>query len=107
MALTRDFRETIRERAKREPAFRRALLREGLELMASGDFVTGRAIIRNYINATIGFSELARKTNIPSPSLQRMFGPKGNPSAVNLFGVIAVLQRAEGVNIQLRLRPAA
>jgi DNA-binding phage protein len=103
MALTRDFRETIRERAQREPAFRQSLLREGLQLINTGDFATGRAILRNYINATIGFSRLARATKIPSPSLQRMFGPKGNPSAQNLFGVIAALQKAEGVNVELRM----
>ena len=107
MALTRDFREAIRERAQREPAFRQALLREGMELMASGDFATGRAILRNYINASMGFQELARKTHISSPSLQRMFGPKGNPSAANLFGVIATLQKAEQVNVELHLLPTA
>ena len=51
MALTKDFRETIRERAQREPRFRIALLREAIELMLSGDEKTGRAILRNYINA--------------------------------------------------------
>lgn len=107
MALTRDFRETVRERAQREPAFRQALLREALELLASGDFPTGRAILRNYINATMGFSGLARQTQIPSASLQRMFGPKGNPSAANLFAVIAALQKAEQVNVELQLHPAA
>jgi hypothetical protein len=50
MALTTDFRETIRERAQREPAFRQALLREGLQLIHSGDFAMGRAILRNYIS---------------------------------------------------------
>jgi hypothetical protein len=65
MVLTRDFRDTIRERAQREPAFRQSLLREGLQLINSGDFATGRAVLRNYIDATIGFSELARETNIP------------------------------------------
>jgi DNA-binding phage protein len=103
LALTRDFRDTIRERAQREPAFRQSLLREGLQLINNGDFATGRGILRNYINATIGFTKLARKTNIPSPSLQRMFGPNGNPSAANLFGIIAVLQKAEGVNIELQI----
>jgi DNA-binding phage protein len=103
MALTRDFRDTIRERAQREPAFRRSLLREGLQLINNGDFATGRAVLRNYINATIGFSELARETKIPSASLQRMFGPSGNPSAQNLFGVIAALQRTEGVSIELQM----
>jgi hypothetical protein len=57
----------------------------------------------DHINATIGFSELARETKIPSPSLQRMFGPSGNPSAQNLFGVIAALQRTEGVSIELQM----
>lgn len=103
MALTRDFRDTIRERAQREPAFRQSLLLEGLQLINNGDFSTGRSLLRNYINATIGFTELARKTKIPSPSLQRMFGPKGNPSAANLFGVIAALQKAEGVNVEIQL----
>jgi DNA-binding phage protein len=103
MALTRDFRETIQERAQREPAFRQALLKEGLQLINTGDFATGRAILRNYINATIGFPALAEKTNISSPSLQRMFGPKGNPSAQNLFGVIAALHQAEGVIVELQM----
>jgi DNA-binding phage protein len=104
MALTRDFRETIRERAQREPEFRRALLLEGLQLITDGDLATGRSILRNYINATIGFAELARRTRISSPSLQRMFGPDGNPTAENLFGVIDQLQRQERVKVELRMR---
>jgi hypothetical protein len=49
MALTRDFRDTIRERIQREPDFRQGLLREALRLMCNGDFATGGAILRNYI----------------------------------------------------------
>jgi hypothetical protein len=104
MALTRDFRETIRERAQREPPFRKALLREAIELMLSGDEKTGRAILRNYINATVGFQQLEQATSIPATSLMRMFGPKGNPSARNLFGVLAHLQAQEGVNFALQVR---
>lgn len=103
MSLTRDFRDTIRERAQREPAFRRALLREGLQLLNEGDVATGRSIIRNYINATVGFPELSRLTKIPSPSLQRMFGPSGNPTVQNLFGVIGHLKRREGVNVEVQM----
>ena len=107
--MTKNFRETIRQRVQREPGFRKALLREGLELIYNGDFngdfATGRAILRNYIHATIGFPKLARITKISSPSLQRMFGPSGNPRAENLFGVIAHLQREEGLNVELRMRP--
>ena len=43
MALTEDFRETIRERAQQEPGFCRALLRGAIELMPSGDEKAGRS----------------------------------------------------------------
>ena len=102
--LTRDFRETIRDRAQQQPAFRKALLREAIELMLSGDEKTGRAILRNYINATVGFPALEQGTTIPATSLMRMFGPNGNPSARNLFRVLAHLQSQEGVNFELRAR---
>ena len=104
MALTKDFRETIRERAQQEPQFRKALLREAIELLLSGDEKTGRAILRNYINATVGFRQLEEATSIPANSLMRMFGPNGNPSAKNLFGVLAHLQAQEGVNFEIRPR---
>ena len=68
------------------------------------DEKTGRAILRNYINATVGFRQLEEATSIPANSLMRMFGPKGNPSAKNLFGVLAHLQAQEGVNVEIRLR---
>jgi hypothetical protein len=50
MALTKHFRETIRQRAQQEPRFRKTLLREAIELMLSGDEKTGRAILRNIIS---------------------------------------------------------
>ena len=86
------------------PQFRKALLREAIELMLSGDEQTGRAILRNYINATVGFQQLEAATSIPATSLMRMFGPNGNPSAKNLFGVLAHLQTHEGVHFEIRPR---
>jgi DNA-binding phage protein len=106
MALTKDFRDTIRERAQRDAAFRRALLQEAVELMLSGDVETGQSLMRNYINATVGFPELAARTHTPKNSLMRMFSPKGNPSSKNMFGVISELAKAEGVNLSLKARPA-
>ncbi len=102
MPLTKDFKETVRERLQRDPKARKALLAEAIECMLSGDVDTGKAILRNYINATIGFDELSDRTHKPPKSLMRMLGPKGNPQARNLFEVIAQLQEAEGVNFQLR-----
>jgi DNA-binding phage protein len=102
MALTRDFKTTVRARAARDRKFRKELLREGVECMLGGDIVTGKAILRDYINATIGFAEVAEATHIPAKSLMRMFGPSGNPRAENLFQIVSFLQKREGVRFQLR-----
>ena len=105
MPLTRDFKETIRARAERDPKFRKELLRESLESLLAGDISTAKAILRDYINATVGFAELSEATHIPSKSLMRMFGPTGNPRADNLFEVVGFLQHREGVRFQLRAAP--
>jgi hypothetical protein len=59
MPLTRDFRETIRARAARDPKFRKELLREGVECMVTGDTAAAKTTLRDYINATLGFAEVA------------------------------------------------
>lgn len=102
MALTRDFKETVRDRAQSDPAFRAALMSEAIELLLSGDVETGRALLRDYINATIGFVELSKISGLPSKSLMRMFGPSGNPRADNLFAVIRLLQDETGVQIAVK-----
>ena len=79
MSLTRSFKETIRARVERDPKFRRELLREGIASMLDGDVATAKTILRDYINATVGFAEVAEATHIPSKSLMRMLGPGGNP----------------------------
>lgn len=108
MALTRDFKETIRARVKRDPGFRRALLREGIENFLSGDVETGKIILRDFINATVGFTKLGDATHRSAKSLMRMLGPRGNPQARNLFEIFAYLQRAEGVRFEVRSkRPAS
>jgi DNA-binding phage protein len=105
MALTRDFKETIRARVARDAKFRKELLREGIECMLAGDIATAKTILRDYINATVGFTELAEATRIPSKSLMRMLGPTGNPRADNLFDVVSFLQQREGVRFHLKVRP--
>lgn len=102
MALTRSFKETVQARAKKDRAFRAALLTEGVEALLQGDIDVGKAILRDYINATLGFEGLAKRVGIPVKSLMRMFGPSGNPQADNLFAVIAVLQEAENVTLEVR-----
>ena len=107
MPLTRDFKETIRARVERDPRFRRELLREGIEAMLAGDVATAKAILRDYISATAGFTDLAEATQIPSKSLMRMLGPSGNPRAGNLFEIVSFLQRREGVHFEIKAAPKA
>jgi len=104
MPLTRDFKRTIQARIERDPAFRDELLREGVECFLSGELETGKAILRDYINATIGFNALGRLTHKSAKSLMRMLGPKGNPQARNLFEVISHLQKSGGLRLELALK---
>jgi DNA-binding phage protein len=101
MALTRDFKKTIQARAKRYAAFRKELLRESVECFVFGDIETGKAVLRDYINATIGFTELAKATHHSPKSLMRMLGPSGNPQARNLFEIVEYLQRKERVRFKV------
>jgi hypothetical protein len=102
MTLTRDFRETIQARVRRDASFRRELLREGVESLLAGDVETGKTVLRDYINATVGFEKLGAATRRSPKSLMRMFGPKGNPQARNLFEIVAYLQQNEGVRLEIR-----
>jgi DNA-binding phage protein len=102
MALTRQFKETVAARVVRDPAFREALLREGVETLLAGDVATGKAVLRDYINATVGFEALAAGTGLSAKSLMRMFGPNGNPQARNLFAVLGHLQHHAKVRMEVR-----
>ena len=102
MPLTRDFKETIRARVERDPGFRKALLREAIENFLSGDVETGKIILRDFINATVGFAKLGTATHRSAKSLMRMLGPRGNPQARNLFEIVKFLQEAEGVRFEVR-----
>lgn len=97
MPLTRDFKETIKARADRDPAFRRALVEEASDCLLNNDFETAKALIRDYINATIGFEALAHDIGTPTKSLMRMFGPRGNPQARSFLPVVAFIRQREMV----------
>ena len=106
MPLTRSFNATLRERATRDPAFRAALFGEAAQALLAGDLDTAKAALRAYVNSTIGFEKLAAATGTPVKSLMRMFGPSGNPTAVNLTEVIRVLQKKTGVQLEVRASAA-
>ena len=106
MALTKDFRNTIQARARRDPRFREALFTEAINAYLSGDTAGGRAILRDLVNATVGFEELAAEIKKPSKSLHRMLAPRGNPSTENFFGIVHALQRKTRVKLRVTARTA-
>ena len=101
MARTKSFKRLVEHHVKGDKKFAEALLREGIDAMLSGDLDTGKAIMRDYIKATVGFEKLGEATDTPPKSLIRMFGPRGNPQARNLFSVIGYLQKRAGVRLHV------
>jgi len=101
MARTKSFKRLVEHHVKGDKKFAEALLREGIDAMLSGDLDTGKAIMRDYIKATVGFEKLGAATGAPPKSLIRMFGPRGNPQARNLFSVIGYLQKRAGVRLHV------
>ena len=106
MVLSQEFRETLQARAGRDATFRLALLTNAIDSLLGGDSTTGKALLRDYVNATVGFEQLANQVKVPAKSLHRMLGAKGNPRADNLFRILAVLQEHQRVNAVVQLHGA-
>ena len=100
MALTRDFKETIVERVHRDPAFANALLDEASTLFLNGEPESARLILRDLINATIGFETLAEEIATPPKSLHRMLSERGNPSMNNVAAIFGAISKNLNVQIQ-------
>jgi DNA-binding phage protein len=101
MALTKDFRETIQARAERDPRFREALFIEAINAYLAGDTAAGKSVLRDLVNATIGFEGLAAEVKKPSKSLHRMLAPRGNPNIENFFAIVSALQRKTRVKLHV------
>ena len=102
MSPAREFNDTIQAHMERDRAFRKELLKERVECLLSGDVDTGKAVLRDFINVTIGFRELSGMTAKSPKSLMRMFGPNGNPQARNVFEIIGRLQEHEGLHLKVQ-----
>ena len=100
MALTRDFKETVKKRIECDPDFAKALLHEAVDLMLDGDSTTAKLILRDLINATVGFERLAEEVNKPSKSLHRMLSTSGNPTMENLSAIFATIKKSLHVRIE-------
>jgi DNA-binding phage protein len=73
--------------------------------MLDGDFGTAKILLRDVINATVGFAQLGSRVDVPEKSLMRMFGSTGNPRAENLIAVVAALKDECGLSLTVHAAP--
>jgi hypothetical protein len=106
MPLTKSYNETIKSQLQQSEGFRRALLKEAVGCMISGDIETGKSVLRKYINGTVGFVKLGADLDRSPKVLMRMFSSTGNPQAKNLFEIVAYLQKIEGTVLEVVERTA-
>ena len=102
MTVTRDFRETVQERIKNDDNFATALLDEAIQLFLNNEPDMARLVLRDLVNATVGFEELAVEVKKPSKSLHRMLSAKGNPTMDNLTKIFSVLKHKLRVDFEVR-----
>lgn len=107
MALTRNFKKTVLARIERDPGFGKALLDEAATLFLNDEPETARVILRDLVNATVGFEKLAKLTDTPSKSLHRMLSPRGNPSMDNLAAIFGAVGSRLKVDLKVRAVRAA
>lgn len=101
MPVTREFSQTVKERAERDPDFRRGLLEEALQAFFEDDIETGKIVLRDYINATVGFESLGESLGKNPKSLMRMLSPTGNPRTDNFFSMVSHLNQREGFSVRI------
>ena len=106
MTLTREFKESVLARVQRDGKYREALFTEAINAYLSGDTATGKAMLRDLVNATIGFEGLAAEIKKPSKSLHRMLAPRGNPNTENFFDIVSTLQKKTRVKLRVTARAA-
>lgn len=100
MVLTRSFKDTVKARADSDPAFRIGLFQEAINAFMDGDVETGKIVLRDYVNATVGFEKLGEKLDKSPKNLMRMLSAKGNPRTDNLFALLAYLKAQEKVSLK-------
>ena len=99
MALTRDYKETVVARIKRDRKFARALYAEAVGALLEGETAEGLSILRDLVHAEITFKNLARQTGLGEKTLHRMLNRNGNPTARNLGMIVRSIAE------DLRIKP--
>ncbi|MEY2618963.1 MAG: hypothetical protein RL522_1965 [Pseudomonadota bacterium] len=103
MALTRNFKETVAARVQGDPAFAKALLDEAITLFLDGEPETAKLVLRDLVNATVGFENLAEEIHKPAKSLHRMLSASGNPTMTNISSIFAAIKKNLRVEVRTKV----
>ena len=98
--ITVDSSTTVQSRIKTDPLFAEALLREATDMFLNGEAEAARLLLRDVVNATVGFEQIAATTNRPSKSIHRMLSARGNPTMESLTAVFSAIRKALNVTFE-------
>ncbi len=98
--LTVNSEETVQARIKADPAFAEALLREATDMFLNGEAEAARLLLRDVVNATVGFEQIATATNRPSKSVHRMLSARGNPTMESLSAVFSAIRKVLNITFE-------
>jgi DNA-binding phage protein len=98
--LTVDSSITLQARIKADHTFAEALLREATDLFLNGETEASRLLLRDVVNATVGFEQIAMATNRPSKSIHRMLSARGNPTMDSLSVVFSAISKVLNVTFE-------
>ena len=91
------------ERVRNDPTFAQALLDEAITLFVNGEPESAKLILRDLVNATVGFEALAEAIHKPAKSVHRMLSKSGNPTMSNISAVFAAIKRALKVEVHTQI----
>ena len=100
--LTIDSAETVQARIKSDPKFAEALLREATDMFLNGEAQAARLLLRDVVNATVGFEQIALATRRPSKSVHRMLSARGNPTMESLSAVFTAIRKVLNITFETR-----
>ena len=103
MALTREYKETVVARIKRDRKFAHALYAEAINALLEGETTEGLSMLRDLVHAGITFKTLARQTGLGEKALHRMLSRRGNPTTRNLFMVTRAIRDQLAIKSSLKL----
>ena len=80
------------------------VLQQATSLLLQGEPHTAKLLLRDLVNASIGFEQLARDIDKPPKSLHRMLSAAGNPTLSHVSAMLAAIAAHLGVEIEAKVK---